>query len=1015
MAVVVSGYFTDPDGDVLTFAAVSPDTAVVSAAVDRDTLRLTGGGTGGAGTVTVTAVDPAGLSALAAVAVTVNRAPVLSGQIPAQVLIDGAPPGELDVAAYFTDPDGDFTPMPLGLVVRTLTFAAASSDTAVVRVALSGTALTLETRTVGEAAVTVTATDPDSLEARAVFTVEVTENLDRAALVALYEATDGPNWRNNENWLTDAPLSEWRGVTFGGGGRVVRLDLSHHDLTGPIPPDLGSLSGLIELDLSYNALTGPIPPKLGNLASLSRLDLYHNRLTGPIPPELGNLAKLKRLNLSGSGFNSNALTGPIPPELGNLASLETLSLYGNALTGPIPPELSKLANLLKLSLFRNDLTGPIPPELGNLASLETLSLYGNALSGPIPPELSSLASLETLSLGGNALTGPVPPELGNLASLKGLGLGSNDLTGPIPPELGNLASLETLSLYGNALTGPIPPELGNLASLKGLSLFDTDLSGPIPPELGNLASLETLNLYGNALLSGPIPPELGNLASLETLNLYSNALSGPIPPELGNLASLHSLHLGWGNALTGSIPPELGNLASLGYLDLSGNALTGSIPPELGNLGSLLQLFLNTNALSGPIPPELGKFAYLWKLSLHSNALTGPIPPELGNLYSLRVLSLGDNALTGPIPPELANLSFSLFLGLDRDKLCVPGDPRLRAWLVKIGFYLRSCIEPGVRPLPLALMREDGNGLSLALPDSLPAPLTVTISDRSVVAATIADGWLVLEPRSIGRADVEVAPSGGGSVAVARVAVRKAVGTFGIDIVMDRPVVPGYEETMVAAADWWSSVLDGTEWEDRRPGCYNDKATAVADELVIRAGVYSGAPGIAASVRSCFWSDGDGPLNPGGGYIRANMSTLGPGDVDVMRHEIGHVLGLVGQTGLTTGDKRYFTGFRAVEVYRAGGGDPGLPGVPMGSGAHWHFDDVGCELMHSFGGCGRRGGSVIDGPDALSLAALADLGFTVDMTKATRWSLSGTAAATMAEEPFRERVEAFIVPRPVPE
>ena len=29
---------------------------------------------------------------------------------------------------------------------------------------------------------------------------------DRAALVALYEATGGPNWRNNTNWLTDAPM-----------------------------------------------------------------------------------------------------------------------------------------------------------------------------------------------------------------------------------------------------------------------------------------------------------------------------------------------------------------------------------------------------------------------------------------------------------------------------------------------------------------------------------------------------------------------------------------------------------------------------------------------------------------------------------------------------------------------------------------------------------------------------------------------------------------------------------------
>ena len=36
---------------------------------------------------------------------------------------------------------------------------------------------------------------------------------DRASLTALYNATDGPNWGDNTNWLTDAPLSEWAGVS----------------------------------------------------------------------------------------------------------------------------------------------------------------------------------------------------------------------------------------------------------------------------------------------------------------------------------------------------------------------------------------------------------------------------------------------------------------------------------------------------------------------------------------------------------------------------------------------------------------------------------------------------------------------------------------------------------------------------------------------------------------------------------------------------------------------------------
>ena len=35
---------------------------------------------------------------------------------------------------------------------------------------------------------------------------------DREALVALYNATDGENWENSDNWLSGAPLGEWEGV-----------------------------------------------------------------------------------------------------------------------------------------------------------------------------------------------------------------------------------------------------------------------------------------------------------------------------------------------------------------------------------------------------------------------------------------------------------------------------------------------------------------------------------------------------------------------------------------------------------------------------------------------------------------------------------------------------------------------------------------------------------------------------------------------------------------------------------
>lgn len=128
------------------------------------------------------------------------------------------------------------------------------------------------------------------------------------------------------------------------------------------------------------------------------LDLSNNGLSGPIPPELGNLSGLAVLNLS-----NNGVSGPIPPELGNLPVLRELVLYDNLLNGTIPPELGNLSNAMYVILGRNELSGSIPPELGNLSGLEDLSLESNLLSGPIPVELGNLNALRFLSTGYNML------------------------------------------------------------------------------------------------------------------------------------------------------------------------------------------------------------------------------------------------------------------------------------------------------------------------------------------------------------------------------------------------------------------------------------------------------------------------------------------------------------------------------------------------------------------------------------------------------------------------------------
>ena len=221
------------------------------------------------------------------------------------------------------------------------------------------------------------------------------------------------------NWGANTALSSWDGITVGsldGIQRVTELDMDGQGLNGTIPSQLGQLSALRELRLAWgNQLTGSIPAELGRLTRLTFLNLAANHLSGPIPPELGSIGpQLTHLVLSAPQPlpNGVGLTGSIPAQLGNLSGLTSLYLDGNRLTGSIPPRLGRLLKLSWLSLTRNRLTGAIPTQLGELTNLTNLRLEDNQLSGPIPSQLNRLTNLRKVYLTRNAgFSGCVPPRL----------------------------------------------------------------------------------------------------------------------------------------------------------------------------------------------------------------------------------------------------------------------------------------------------------------------------------------------------------------------------------------------------------------------------------------------------------------------------------------------------------------------------------------------------------------------------------------------------------------------------
>ena len=196
--VDVTPFFSDPDGDALTFAATSGNTSVVSVSVTGSVVSAAALAPG-ATDVTVTASDPDGLSASMSVPITVeaNVPPETTQSALAALSIQERDSATVALVSYFTDPNG-----------QTLTYTAESSNAAVATVSVSEATMTVKAVAIGTATVTVTATDPGGLTATLSGSVEVIERVNRApeAVGAISPVTATVGWSGSLNLEGERPI-----------------------------------------------------------------------------------------------------------------------------------------------------------------------------------------------------------------------------------------------------------------------------------------------------------------------------------------------------------------------------------------------------------------------------------------------------------------------------------------------------------------------------------------------------------------------------------------------------------------------------------------------------------------------------------------------------------------------------------------------------------------------------------------------------------------------------------------
>ena len=157
-------------------------------------------------------------------------------------------------------------------------------------------------------------TVPESgLQAGNVYVVKVTDELQKIerekavqALTALYYATDGDNWKNNTNWLSDEPLYKWYGLN-----------------ANYWPESTIEVDDIVEIQLFDNNLRGTLPPEFAYIMSKARaIQIENNGLNGVIPQEVREHPKwqkfgwnvLEQIPSIGGGFDLSEGTGLVLPE-----------------------------------------------------------------------------------------------------------------------------------------------------------------------------------------------------------------------------------------------------------------------------------------------------------------------------------------------------------------------------------------------------------------------------------------------------------------------------------------------------------------------------------------------------------------------------------------------------------------------------------------------------------------------------------------------------------------------------
>ncbi len=255
---------------------------------------------------------------------------------------------------------------------------------------------------------------------------------DSLALVAIYNAADGANWKEDKVWDLTKPMDEWSFVTLNAERRVSTLKITAN---------------------STITKAWELPAAIGDLTELTDLRINGQMLTGTIPAEIYTLTKLTNLY-----FTKNSLSGTLSSDIYKLTELTNLYIDQNAgLGGELPATMGFLTKLVYLNIAKTSIGGAIPSTMTGCSALQALMAYETNLTA-IGDNWDQYPSLKIIQLYGiPTLEGPLPASIGNAANLTSIQMKNCNFTGNVPDSWANLpATCNQVFINGNKLSGTLP-------------------------------------------------------------------------------------------------------------------------------------------------------------------------------------------------------------------------------------------------------------------------------------------------------------------------------------------------------------------------------------------------------------------------------------------------------------------------------------------------------------------------------------------------------------------------------